>query len=438
MPSSYCEHCDGLRNTIATIQASYMAGNHEATETEYQQIKEDFAYDRNKLDVKSAERADSLTGLEKSFLASLESKPADKFYITGEWIYQHFIDVNYLVSKFLKNGYIEFSKSKAPQSMTVTEMKGVLKANGLKTTGTKSELAQTLSNLTKEQIEKAFGGKEYIRLTEKGIKEVGVKGIISRDGEMESRCISLILENKLAEAFQLVGNYESEKLIGRGIGTDWTNAKYEGKLTMKTKLPFNLPEQLAPHEKEMRAASIYCNMMGSNNAKRLFLSRNKIDFDSSLLDSPLHAMQMMALGVSIPKDFNVKGNAESKWVYTENAKERFLEELNKKEKQAKLKHGQILYEEQSSGLLNFTYNHGCQIGRIKFGKRTSGMQIINMKIKRIPSTYGDDIITFDDFVDWHENESLETYIELIDKWLDSCKVIDEMKDLEEKQLKDLN
>ena len=64
------------------------------------------------------------------------------------------------------------------------------------------------------------------------------------------------------------------------------------------------------------------------------------------------------------------------------------------------------------------------------------MQIISMRIKRIPHEYGTDTIDLEDFVDWQENESLETYISLIDKWIDSCKVIDEMSELEEKELKE--
>ena len=77
-----------------------MAGNHEATENEY--LNKTFSFDRKKLDIKSAENKDTLTGLEKTFLAYVDLKSSEGFPIAGEWIYQHFIDPNYLISMFAK------------------------------------------------------------------------------------------------------------------------------------------------------------------------------------------------------------------------------------------------------------------------------------------------------------------------------------------------
>ena len=68
---------------ILNIQSSYMAGNHEATENEYQFINKTFSFDRKKLDIKSAEYKDTFTGLEKTFLAYIDSKSSEGFPIAG-------------------------------------------------------------------------------------------------------------------------------------------------------------------------------------------------------------------------------------------------------------------------------------------------------------------------------------------------------------------
>lgn len=391
----------------------------ETTNSEYQRIREEFAYDRNKLDIKSAETTDTLSGVESAFLATLDSQPADKFYITGEWIYQHFIDANYLVSKFIKNGLVEISNTRSLKAFTVPELKELLKENGIKATGTKDALIKAAQNLPQKN-----NGKEYLRITDKGKSFIVEKGVFSRDAEMEKHCIELILENKLAEAFQYVCKYESDKLIGRGIGTDWSKAEYKPHFTMKTKLPFKLHDVLIPYEAEMRAAAIYANMMGKNNARPLFLARNEIAFDKALLDAPLHAMMMLTMGIKPPEDFQIKDSTDSKWVYTENALEQFVTALKQKGVAAGLKESDFTYSTRKDGSYDFSCNNSS-LGRLQLGKRSSRMQVTSVKEKKMPHNKFN---CLEYFVTWYENESLETYISLIDKWISAYEI--EKKDKE--------
>ena len=420
--SGYCKTCDNLRNIISKIQESYHSGNPASTDAEYKFIREEFAYNRNKLNLQPNEISSDLTEIEKSFLSTLDSKSAEHFYITGEWIYQHFIDANYLISKFIKNGYLEFSKVKNFSSMTVTELKNLLKVNNIKATGIKVDLIDTAKQLSKEQINNYSSGEEYLRLTEKGLNTLGKRSVISRDSSMEEECLQLIFQNRLQDAWARVCEYESKKLVSRGIGINWSNAKKSFLFTMATKIPFELPEKLKKYEKELRAITIYCDMMGSNNAKQLFFARNKVDFDKELVNRPIQALRMLISGTDIPKDFVLENEAQNSWKYSDNVVEIFIEELKERINKAGLKNSKLSYSSMKDGTLHFTYN-GYQIGRIKLGKKSSAMQIITMNLKTIPNEYGDDIVTTDDFVEWLENKSLETYINNIDKWIETIKVI---------------
>lgn len=78
----------------------------------------------------------------------------------------------------------------------------------------------------------------------------------------------------------------------------------------------------------------------------------------------------------------------------------FVTVLKEKLTEAKLDTGLLEQETLSSGVVNFTYNK-LQIGRIYFGKRSSKMQCIT-----------------NDTVEWTENESFETYVSKIGKWIE--------------------
>ncbi len=65
----------------------------------------------------------------------------------------------------------------------------------------------------------------------------------------------------------------------------------------------------------------------------------------------------------------------------------------------------LQYDELKDGTCNFMYED-MQIGRIKFGKKSSSMQIMSL-----------------DFVDWLKNETMETYLDNIPKWIKYLKEI---------------
>lgn len=86
----------------------------------------------------------------------------------------------------------------------------------------------------------------------------------------------------------------------------------------------------------------------------------------------------------------------------------FIDELKNKMHKSGLNVDKLEYDVLKDGTYNFIYHiepdANCQIGRVRFNKRSSKMQII----------------TKNDVV-WLQNETMETYIKSIDKWIEYTK-----------------
>lgn len=108
------------------------------------------------------------------------------------------------------------------------------------------------------------------------------------------------------------------------------------------------------------------------------------------------------------------------WKYTENAENIFIKELTTKVDQAGLDKEQIIYNKANDGTINFLYKN-FQIGRVKFGKKTSKMQFITSKAILVKSEFGDYYDFDNGSVEWVQNESLDFYISSIEKWIDYTK-----------------
>ena len=374
-------------------------------------------YDFNKLDIESAEIVEQLNGVEKAFLLYCDFKSIDDFKIAMYWFYQYFIDCNYLISKFIKNGYLEIKYSTDFSKLTSDILKEALKQVNLKVSGTKSELVKRIEeNFTDEQINNLAQnqGKKFI-VTEKGLQEIGeYKPILAHDVDFENNCYDLILENKLNEAYKMMCQYEHNKLIRRGLNCDWKNPpEKKFRINLDKNLPFNLPNCMKPYEKDVKATTIYTNIMGSNprNSVPFFCQRINADFNRRILEKAfifLSAYESGAKGL----DYSDIENLEQEQIRIDNAPkeifenlsiDKFIEELKNKIIQAGLDIRKLEYDVLKDGTSNFTYHIGdwnSQIGRIVFGKKKSSMQILTQ-----------------DTVKWLDNLPMEEYINNIDKWI---------------------
>ena len=105
-----CEECFNVRKELVNA-ANPEIYNQDTCISINQNLDRLLQYDFNKLDIENAETVEHINGVEKAFLLYCDFKPVDDFKIAMYWFYQHFIDCNYLISKFIKNGYLEIKYS---------------------------------------------------------------------------------------------------------------------------------------------------------------------------------------------------------------------------------------------------------------------------------------------------------------------------------------
>ncbi len=411
-----CENCFEVRKLLV-FAANPQNYNNKSYYDINKQLDELTKYDYNKLDIESTEIVEHLNGVEKAFLLYCDAKSIEDFKIANYWFYEHFIDCNYLISKFIKNEYLEIKYSNDFSKLTTNTLKGALKKANLKVSGTKSELVKRIEeNFTDEQINNLAQnqGKKFV-VTEKGLQEIGkFKPIITHDVDFENDCYTLILENKLNEAYKMMCQYEHNKLISRGLNCDWKNPpEKKFRINLDKNLPFNLPNCMKPYEKDVKATTIYTNIMGSNprNSVPFFCQRVNADFNRRILEKAfifLSAYESGAKGL----DYSDIENLEQEQIRIDNAPkeifenlsiDKFIEELKNKIIQAGLDISKLEYDVLKDGTSNFTYHIGdwnSQIGRIVFGKKKSSMQILTQ-----------------DTVKWLDNLPMEEYIKNIDKWI---------------------
>lgn len=374
-------------------------------------------YDFNKLDIENAEIVEHLSGIEKAFLLYCDFKSVDDFKIAMYWFYQHFIDCNYLISKFVKNGYLEIKYSTDFSKLTSDILKEALKQANLKVSGTKSELAKQIEeNFTEEQKSELAKnqGKKFV-VTDKGFQEIGkYKPIIANDVDFENNCYSLILENKLDEAYQMMCKYEQNKLVSRGLNCDWNNPpEKKFRINLEKELPFKLPNCMTPYEKDVKATAIYTNIMGANprNAVPFFCQRVSANIDRKILEKAFIFLCLYESG-ALNLNYSDIENLEQEQKRIKNTPadvfknlsiDDFIKAVNKKFIDSGLNIDTLKYDVLKDGTYNFTYND-YQIGRIKIGKRSSKMQIVT---KDLPI--------------WLENLTMDEYTNNIDKWVEYTK-----------------
>ena len=376
-------------------------------------------YDFKKINIENAETVEKLTGIEKGFLLYCDTKSIEDFKIANYWFYQYFIDCNYLISKFLKNGYLTIGYNRNLSVFSSDFLKDILKQANLKVSGTKLELAKRIEeNFSEEQICEIGKrqGKKFI-ITEKGIQEIGkYKPIITHDVDFENDCYSTILDNKLDIAYKMMCIYEQNKLIPRGLNCNWHNPpKKIFRINIDKPLPFNIPNCLKPFEKEIKATAIYTYIMGSNprNAVPFFCQRIKADINKQILEKTFIFLCMYESG-ALNLNYSDIENLEQKQQKIDNAPSEILKNLsiddfinavNTKFNNNGLNISNIQYTVLKDGTYNFTYR-SSQIGRIRIGKRSSKMQIIT-----------------DYTVNWLENLTMQEYINNIDKWVQYAKTL---------------
>lgn len=165
------------------------------------------------------------TSLQKAFLKYIAGKEITCPAIAGYWTHQYNIDYNYLLSKAFNMGYLEAGNiSCILDSLTLSDLKAILKHNKLSVSGKKQELVNRIqSEISTESIDAFFANKtKMFVLTDSGMKLISdLKDSITKDTDFEDQVLSVIQTGDFHKAFSLVADWEAKKPIPRGLNIDW-------------------------------------------------------------------------------------------------------------------------------------------------------------------------------------------------------------------------
>lgn len=394
-----------------------------------------------------------LSSIEKSFLQYVDGLLADTPNIAKYWTYQYNIDYKYLLNMFISNGYMEVSNKRDLSSLKVDELKDLLRTNGLKVSGKKSELIQrVIDHIPLEKIN--ITGPYRFVLTEKGLETVKcVKSSATKNTELEDVCIGYIENGNFEDAYKEVCKFEVGKKLPSGLGVDWNNQLKQGMSDVdKSKylsvfeadISKVLSDNLLKHELLIKSCVILGMMLGTSysntsllakrvindndiDSKDLMLAIQKItigDFENKIQQSIdrkqahlLNKIKNEHVDLTKFKSGNAVVDEEYIWVtrhmnndFTEDAvlffKHLIDELINEK------LYGEVgLQLETSSGKVFNVTCSACYIGKIKL-QNESFMQILT-------GLEMDDIIVVNDL-------TLSQYVLLIPEWIKYIKECEEL------------
>ncbi len=209
----------------------------EHSEAMYKQHQKAFmGFDPFHLDVSIVDDK-PLTSVEISFLKYMNENDVVNPYIPGYWTYEYNINYKKILTTFLVKGYLEISSDiETLPFLTVNELKDILRNNGLKVSGKKSELIDRIKNsLDISEIKKYIfdSNKKYL-LTEKGLQITStVKDSATKNTDLEDSCLKDILNYRFNDAYIKICFNELQKNIPRGF-VDWNKEQKRGlsKLTI--------------------------------------------------------------------------------------------------------------------------------------------------------------------------------------------------------------
>ena len=170
--------------------------------------------------------------------------------------------------------------------MTIPKLKDIIRSKQCKLTGKKQELVErVLENFSREECSNFIKGNKYYILTEKG-KELlgGYRRKKEKERlEVEYKCIQLLKQRKINEAYKEMALYESKQPLKRGIGIDW-DREYRIGLN-KIELMF-LNELYKEYSIEIVCAVAMISFFGGKNIKGIILRNfnNLIDEEVDLID----------------------------------------------------------------------------------------------------------------------------------------------------------
>ena len=249
------DYIDDIDERIAEITRKKQA---ESEKLHAEFIKEINKFNIDKIDPTIVDNS-PLSSVEKSFLQYMNGKTVINPYVAGYWSFEYGINYNNCMSKLVYNGYLRKSSCKETiKSMTIPELKVMLKKLNLKQSGRKQELLDRLSPLITEELAANYIPPERITfsLTEKGEQILeGVKPSATKDLEFEDKCLELIHNKRFSDAYLVVYGRELNKPFPSVIDIDYKKPLEDSRLQAYEYL-YSMSENT-----KLIEAIIFCDMI---------------------------------------------------------------------------------------------------------------------------------------------------------------------------------
>jgi hypothetical protein len=177
--------------------------------------------------------------------------------------------------RFLDEGLLEQASLNGLLSYKykVSELKSMLKQQGLPVSGRKAELIERLVQADPEGMRKAARGLSVLQCTEKGrtIAEEHLAQEKETRAKVEEQTLQALRQHRFREASQAVAAFEAQQVFPRGIGTDWKHHNPTHDVAMLKVIFQANPKILSAlndeQMKHLRLAAGMMHLWGTNQAR---------------------------------------------------------------------------------------------------------------------------------------------------------------------------
>ena len=216
-----------------------------------------------------------LNSVEKNFLKQIIGQPVKNPNVWGYWTYEYSIDFVQIMTKLISYGFLDIGSIENDlEKLTMTELKNVLDFFKLPKSGKKAELIDRIrSNTDITSLQNYFSDKPKIYLlTKKGRKALeNLVDSATKNTEFEDQCLELILLGDIDGAYKVICKNEMNKVIPRGLGTDW-QLEYKNGLSdyqlckytnfLQLNIGNEIPKEIREYEMQFKACCILAILLG--------------------------------------------------------------------------------------------------------------------------------------------------------------------------------
>jgi len=181
-----------------------------------------------------------------------------------------------VIEKFIKEGLLEPAglDKLMDYKFKASNLKSMLKENGLKVTGDKAELIRRLIENDEQAMRAATNGLDIYQCTTEGthIAEQYLQIEKTKLETAEREVLDFLMKKELSKAVRIVAQYEASQVFPRGLGIDWKNYNVESGAESLKAIFERTPEILKGIEEnrlgKLRLVAAMMELWGTNNARR--------------------------------------------------------------------------------------------------------------------------------------------------------------------------